>query len=75
MAGYHFVKSNGHLFKLTKKAYQAWLVDSANRLTKKQSPAKLRNYGADLGEICGIQTASDFELADFTRMMMDGNPI
>lgn len=67
MAGYYFIKSGGHLFKLTKKAYGSWVTDSANRLKNKKKPAKLRNYGADIGPISNVISANDFEVADFIR--------
>jgi hypothetical protein len=59
MAGYYFIKSNGHLYRLTNKAYQTWVIDSANRLSQKHTAAKLRNYGTDLGEVSNIISASD----------------
>jgi len=68
MAGYYFVKSNGHLFRLTKKAYQTWIIDSANRLTHKKSPAKLKNYGTDLGEISDFKSSKEFEFSDFIKL-------
>jgi len=67
MARYYFIKSNGHLFRLTKKAYHTWIADSTKRLTYKKNPAKLKHYGVDLGEVSSIISAQDFEFADFVR--------
>jgi hypothetical protein len=68
MAGYYFVKSDGHLFRLTKKAYQTWVVDSANRLTIKGSPAKLKKYGVDLGEISNVLSAKDIGFETLSKL-------
>lgn len=69
MAGYYFIKSNGNLFRLTKSAYKSWIHDSKNRVVYKKSPAKLRNYGVDLGPISEIKSASDFsDVRDFIRL-------
>lgn len=72
MAGYYFIKSNGHLFKLTKNAYRTWIHDSKNRVVYKKNPAKLRNYGIDLGEIAEIKDTGEnselFDVADFIRL-------
>jgi hypothetical protein len=65
MARYYFIKSNGHLFKLTGKAYRTWIIDSANRLAKKKTPAKIRNYGINMGEISKIISENDFNHTDF----------
>jgi len=75
MAGYYFIKSNGHLFRLTKKAYRAWLADSASRVTDKKKPAKIRNYGADLGEISDLKSEKDFGFEDFLQLYTAFSPI
>jgi len=68
MAGFYFVKSNGHLFQLTKKAYRTWIHDSKNRMSYDKRPAKLRNYGIDLGEIITNVSGDVFEESDFIRL-------
>lgn len=69
MAGFYFIKSNGNLFRLTKKAYKSWIHDSKNRVVYKKNPAKLRNYGVDLGPITEIKSVSDFsDVRDFIRL-------
>lgn len=68
MAGYYFIKSNGHLYRLTKKAYRTWAADSKKRLENKKSHAKLRNYGLDLGPTSTIKCADEFCLQDFVHI-------
>lgn len=68
MAGYYFIKSNGHLFRLTKKAYHSWIISSANRINQNKPRAKLRNYGLDLGDVALIKSNNDFDSTDFTRL-------
>lgn len=66
--GHYFIRSNGNLFRLTKKAYKAWVLDSTNRMLKSKKPAKLKNYGLDLGQVSGIQSVNDFSLQDFVSL-------
>lgn len=68
MAGYYFIKSGGNLYRLTKKAYQSWIIDSANRLQQNKSPAKIKKYGQNLGEFSSMKSSYDFENSDFIRL-------
>lgn len=68
MAGYYFIKSNGRLFKLTKKAYQTWITNSTNRLKNNKSPAKLKNYGTDLGEISTVSNTEDIDFINLKKL-------
>lgn len=66
--GYYFVKSNRNLYRLTKRAYQTWIHDSANRVSRGQSPAKLKNYGVNVGEISSLHSISEMDAKDFARL-------
>ena len=64
MKKYHFISFDGNLYKLTKKAYRAWIKDSA----AKNKMAKLSKYGSSIGSIIGLHSVSEFENKDFIRL-------
>lgn len=68
MAGYYFVKSNGNLFRLTKRAYKTWVIDSAGLLSRNEPLAKIKHYGEDLGNISNLLSATDIGFETLSKI-------
>lgn len=61
---FEFIRINGYMYRLTCKAYRAFIRDSI-ALGK---PVKVTRYGTNLGKISSIQLGSDLNMAEIIRI-------
>ena len=68
MNRYYFIRSNGHMYRLSRSGYFTWVSHSAARIANNKRIAKLSHYGVDMGEMIDLKNVNDYSPEDIVRL-------